>query len=129
MSALFRLVQRLADRQVPEVVVVTSARSLTHDQATRWSIVHNNGATAAVTVSLPSAVVGMRVTALIKANQELRLDPSGTQTIALPATGVQQAAGKYITADALGESVALVCIVPGTWDVVGVTDGTWTVEP
>lgn len=128
MSALFRIVQRIASRQGPDVVVVTAAKTLTYDQATRWSIVHNTGAAAAVTVSLPAAVVGMRVTAVVKAAQELRLDPNGTETIALPATGVQQAAGKYITADALSESITLACLVTGTWDPIGATDGTWTVE-
>jgi hypothetical protein len=69
----------------------------------------------------------MRVVAVVEAAQELRLDPSGTQTIALPSSGVQGAAGKYLTADAVGEKVDLICITTGTWDVVSYS-GTWTAE-
>jgi len=104
----------------PDKTTVTAA------QAKRNVHVTNVGAVGAVTYALPAATVGMRVTALVKAAQELRLDPNGTETISLPSSGVQQAAGAYITADAVGESVVLVCTVDGTWDAIGPIDGTWT---
>jgi hypothetical protein len=69
----------------------------------------------------------MRVSAVVRAAQELRLDPNGTETIALPSSGVQGAAGKYLTADAVGENVELICLTTGTWDAVGHT-GTWTAQ-
>ena len=110
------------------VTVLTAAATITAAQAKRNVHVTNVGASGAVTYALPPATVGMRVTALVKAAQELRLDPDGTETISLPSSGVQQAAGKYITADAVGESVILVCTVAGTWDALGPIDGTWTAE-
>ena len=59
--------------------------------------------------------------------QELRIDPSGTETIALPSSGAQGAAGKYLTADAVGEWVKLVCVKAGQWQVEGYA-GTWAHE-
>ena len=87
----------------------------------------NTGAAGAVTFALPAAVVGYEVFARVTAAQELRLDPNGTETIALPSTGVQGAAGKYLTANAATETVHLKCNATGTWDVLGFT-GTWTAE-
>jgi hypothetical protein len=58
---------------------------------------------------------------------ELRIDPNGTETIALPSTGVQGAAGKYLVADADGETVDIECTKTGQWSVFGFT-GTWTAE-
>jgi hypothetical protein len=86
-----------------------------------------NPAARTVTFTLPAAVVGMRVNAVVEAAQELRLDPNGTETIALPSSGVQGAAGKYLVADAVGENVMLICVTIGTWDVLNYT-GTWTAE-
>jgi hypothetical protein len=40
---------------------------------------------------------------------------------------LQQAAGKYIEADAAGEYVDIECVTAGTWDTFGYR-GTWTVE-
>jgi hypothetical protein len=42
-------------------------------------------------------------------------------------SGVQQAAGKYITADAIGERIHIVCITAGTWDAL-YHQGTFTAE-
>jgi len=85
------------------------------------------GASGTVTFALPAAKVGMRNRFRVGAAQELRLDPNGTETICLPATGVQQAAGKYITADADGETIAIECTKAGQWSAFGYS-GTWTVE-
>ncbi len=48
-------------------------------------------------------------------------------TIALPSTGAQGAAGKYLSADAVGEWVRLLCVKAGQWQVAGYA-GTWTAE-
>lgn len=85
------------------------------------------GATGAVTFALPAATAGLHYYFRVGAAQELRIDPNGTETISLPSTGVAGAAGKYLTADAAGETVRIVCVKAGTWNVFGYT-GTWTAE-
>ena len=83
------------------------------------------GASGTVTFALPPATVGQWYRFKVKATQELRIDPNGTETIALPSSGAQQAAGAYIVADANGEGVEIECVVAGTWEVNSYT-GTWT---
>ena len=127
MSVLIRWMKRLEERQVASVTVATAASAVTHTEALSGAVVSNAGASAAVTFALPAATVGMRVTALVEAVQELRLDPDGTETIALPSTGVQGGAGKYLTANAITESISLVCLTAGTWSATNFI-GTWTAE-
>lgn len=107
------------------------------DKTANYTVVANNdngkiftnaGASGAITFALPAATVGQRYTFVVGAAQELRIDPNGTETIALPSTGAQSAAGKYITADAVGECVEVVCVVAGDWNVLGYV-GTWAAEP
>lgn len=86
----------------------------------------NEGAGAAKTFSLPAATVGQWFRFVVKAAQELRLDPNGTETISLP-TGVQQAAGKYIGADAIGERISVECVKAGEWETTEAV-GTWSAE-
>jgi hypothetical protein len=107
--------------------VIVDADGATLTAGDSGAIVSNAGASGAAPFLLPAATVGLEFTFVVEAAQELRIDPSGTETIALPATGVQQAAGKYITADAIGERIHIVCITAGTWDVL-YHQGTWTVE-
>lgn len=85
------------------------------------------GAAGAVVFAMPAATLGLEYFFRVGAAQELRIDPNGTETIALPSTGVQGAAGKYLTADADGETVHLICTKAGQWSVFGFT-GTWTAE-
>jgi hypothetical protein len=75
----------------------------------------NEGASGAVTFALPAATVGQWYRFVAKAAQEIRLDPNGTETISLD-TGVQQAAGAYITFNAIGERVTIECVKAGEWD-------------
>jgi hypothetical protein len=75
----------------------------------------NEGASGAVTFALPAATVGQWYRFVAKAAQEIRIDPNGTQTIALD-TGVQQAAGAYITFNAVGERVSIECVKAGEWE-------------
>src|SRR5690348_16222254 len=86
----------------------------------------NEGASGAITFALPAATVGQWYRFVAKAAQELRIDPNGTETISL-ATGVQQAAGKYITFDAVGERVSIECVTAGKWETSEAV-GTITVE-
>lgn len=85
------------------------------------------GASGAVTFALPAATIGQWYRFTVMAAQELRLDPNGTETVALPSTGAQSAAGKYISADAAGEGVEIQCVKAGQW-VVNRYIGTWTAE-
>lgn len=97
------------------------------DESYSGSVITNEGAAAARVFALSAAVVGVELTFVVMAAQELRIDPSGTETIALPSSGAQSAAGKYISADAVGEWVKLLCVKTGQWQVVGY-HGTWTAE-
>jgi hypothetical protein len=86
----------------------------------------NEGAAGAIVFALPAATVGLWFEFVVKAAQELRIDPNGTETISLP-TGVQQAAGKYISADAVGERISVECVKAGLWETREAV-GTWTAE-
>ena len=97
------------------------------DAAYSGYVITNAGATGAATFVLSAAAVGVHMWFLVMAAQELRIDPNGTQTIALPSSGAQQAGGKYITADAVGEYVHIACVKTGQWEVLDYR-GTWTVE-
>lgn len=85
----------------------------------------NEGAGAAITFSLPAATVGQWYRFTVMAAQELRIDPNGTETIGLPSSGVQQAAGAYIVADAVAEGVEIECVKAGEWAIRSYI-GTWT---
>lgn len=87
----------------------------------------NEGASGAIVFALPAATVGQWYRFKVMAAQELRIDPNGTETIALPSTGAQSAAGKYISADAAGEGVEIECVKAGQW-VANHYIGTWTAE-
>lgn len=110
-----------------ESTAKTANYTITADEASGATFT-NAGATGIVTFALPAATPGMRLSFHVMAAFELRVDPNGTQTVALPSTGVQSAAGKYIGADAPGEHVNLACYVAGRWDCEGYV-GTWTAEP
>lgn len=127
LNSLLAAQRKIRTRLRPAVIIATaSSVEIPYERARQGGVVvSNKGRGAATTFVLPPAVVGMKVSAVVQAAQELRLDPSGTQTIALPSSGVQQAAGAYIVADAIGETVDIVCITTGTWDVLNF-NGTWT---
>lgn len=108
------------------VSVSSTGGTVTAENAYRNAYVSNAGASAPVTYALPPAQPGMSVVAIVQAAFALRLDPNLNETVALP-TGVQQAAGKYIEADAVGETIRLVCLTAGKWDVVS-SSGTWTAQ-
>lgn len=114
----------VGDWEFPEIedadgVTVTAAQD-----GTRFN---NRGALGAGAFVLPAATVGLSYRFNVKVAQELRITPDGTETIALPDTGVQGAASKYLTANAVGEFVVLKCETAGQWEVV-YFGGTWTAE-
>jgi len=87
----------------------------------------NAAAAGAITFALPVAVMGLNYRFSVEAAQELRVDPNGTETISLPSDGIPGAAGKFLTANAIGETVHIVCAAAGSWRCYGYT-GTWTSE-
>lgn len=115
-------VSRIAERVVE---AHTAGDTLTADET--GSVHTSVGASGAITLVLPAATVGLEFFFRVGAAQALQIDPNGTETIALPSTGVQGAAGKYLTANADGETVHLMCTKAGQWSVMGYT-GTWEAE-
>lgn len=113
---------------VPRVLTTTADYTATETDVAGNTILTNTGASGTITVSLPAALPGMRIRASVGVAQALRIDPNGTETISLPSSGVPGAAGKYLVADAIGETVDLVCVAAGSWSCFGYT-GTWTAEP
>lgn len=113
------------ERDVSDVVAKTADYTVTKGDSGKTFT--NTGASGTITLALPPAVRGLQLTAHVGAAQEFRLDPDGTETIGMPSTGVQGAAGKYLVADAVGEWVKLKCVIDGKWAVEGYF-GTWTAE-
>ena len=91
------------------------------------AIISNFASGSAAVFNLPAALVGMEFYFYVLAAVELRINPDGTETIGLPSSGVQQAGGKYITADAIGEYVHVICAKAGQWATLDYR-GTWGVE-
>lgn len=85
--------------------------------------VHSNlGATGVVTLTLPaSAPAGTVFTFAIQAAEEMRIDP-GTAAIR---DDSGQTAGKYKSADGIGECLSLVADSNGDWVTIA-KNGTWT---
>ena len=91
------------------------------------AIVDNTPSGSAAVFNLPAALVGMEFYFYVLAAFAMRINPDGTETIGLPSSGAQQAAGKYIEADAVGEYVHIACVKAGQWETLDYR-GTWTVE-
>lgn len=89
---------------------------------------NTDGAAGTVVFTLPAATVGQWYTFRCGSANAIRIDPNGSETIALPSTGVQGAAGKYLTTSTNGPTVHIACDKTGQWSVYGYT-GTWTAEP
>lgn len=115
------------DAKIPASTVQTKTADYTVTVADSGRTFSTAGASGTVVFAMPAAVPGLRYRFYVGAAQELRIDPNGTETISLPSTGVAGAAGKYLTANAAGETVDIECVVAGTWSVFGYT-GTWTAE-
>lgn len=100
----------------------TSNYTVTSLDATEGRSFTNVGASATVTLALPSAVPGMRVSFYRSASQAFRADPNGSETIG--SGGV----GKYFELQSNGGRARLECFIAGHWDVV-FSSGTTASEP
>lgn len=114
------------DQRTNRIAAKTADFTITYGE--HQTVFSNAGASGTVTGTLPVARAGYEFTAVVAAAQALRLDPNGSETIALPSTGVPGAAGKYLTSNTVGNTVTLVADTTGTWRVKSYT-GTWTAEP
>jgi uncharacterized protein (DUF362 family) len=123
-NPLIRWIKRIESRQVPDTVVATNNTTITHAQAIQGVVVSNKGAGGEVVVSLPAAVPGMRVTGVVQAAQLLGFDPVDTEII-YGTNGVALTEDVAIKANAVGETIQLVCVEKGFW-VVTAFSGTWT---
>tara|TARA_R110002095_G_scaffold159306_2_gene138122 strand:+ start:3902 stop:4567 length:666 start_codon:yes stop_codon:yes gene_type:complete len=108
--------------------VMTITEDTTLTVADSGKTISSVGAAGAVAATLPAAVPGLEFDFYVGAAQELRPTPAGTDVIGLPSTGVAGAAGAYITANAVGETCRLKCMVAGVWSPLGYS-GTWTAAP
>ena len=115
--------QTLAGRGLIDVEAHTADDTLTANE--NGTCHTNTGAGGAVVLSLPPAVVGLHYFFGVGAAQALSINPDGSETISLPSNGVPGSAGATIVADAVGETVHLMCVKAGNWAVMGYT-GTWT---
>ena len=124
MSSLIRWIKRLESRETPKTIVATANTTIAHTDAIRGVVVSNKGAGGEVVVSLPAAVPGMRVTGVVQATQLLGFDPVDTEII-YGTNGVALTEDVAIKANAIGETIQLVCVEKGFW-VVTAFNGTWT---
>lgn len=114
--------QTLSGRGLVEVEHHTAADTLTvHETGTLHT---NKGATGEVILTLPAATVGLHYKFAVLAAQTLTIEPNGTNQIALPSSGVPGSAGVNLGANAIAETLELVCVDTGVWAVFGFT-GTW----
>jgi len=120
-NTLYRVIQRVKGRIIPTVLNKTANYTVKADELLYGAVLANSGATGAVVFALPAAQPGMRLTATVVAAFNLTLDLPTGDTIRALATS-----GQTFSADAAGETLQLVCVVPNVWESVGVPDGTWT---
>ena len=121
------IVGTLTEIQGYRRVVTAAPTGATITSAHNTAVYTNLGAGAAQVFGLPAAVVGLEFWFYVLAAQELRIDPSGSETMGLPSSGAQQAAGKYLSADAVGEYLHIMCVKAGQWETLEYR-GTWSVE-
>lgn len=121
-NALSRIIGKVKTRLQPRILNKTANYTVKiADLLNGGAVLANSGATGAVVFALPSAQPGMKLTATVIANQNLTIDLPTGDTIRALATS-----GQTFSADAAGETLQLVCVVPTVWESVGAPDGTWT---
>ena len=123
----------LAEAQQGNVPILVGLQAKTADYTVvsttdNLAVFSNTGAAGVVVFALPAATVGQQYSFRIVAAQALRIDPNGTETIALPSTGVQGAAGKYLGSSTAGGTLTCRCDVAGQWSIVSST-AAWAAEP
>ena len=105
--------------------IKTADYTILPDTEDMWATFSNSGATAEVSFTLPSALVGMGFRFNVQAAYALTIVPASGETIA-DTDGAQGTADYELIADAVGESIELECKVAGDWNVNKFI-GTWTI--
>jgi hypothetical protein len=85
----------------------------------------NTGATALVSLTLPSAVAGLTYTFIISDTDGIRINANTGDTIRLDASIVSTSGG-YVESTSLAGSVVLRAISTSQWMAVGAYQGTWS---
>ena len=107
--------------------VLTKTADYTLTAAESGSLVTNRGATADIIITLPAATVGLEFRFAVRASYKIKVLPNTTQLLESTATpAVASTSGQHIWADAVAETLHLVCIETGKWAVQN-SRGTWTV--
>ena len=89
---------------------------------------HDNTGDAGVQVlTLPTAVAGLNFLFRVVAAFAMRIVAASGETIALPSTGVQGTAGKYIGCATAGATLEVRCDTDGEWEIATYS-GVWVAE-
>lgn len=103
------------------IVAKTATATLTAQECSS-SLVSNTGATAAIVLTLPDAVAGMRITIALTDAYDVDINPYDTERI----ISLTDADGDAISSDAIaGSYITLVAVSATQWMQVGGT-GTWS---
>jgi len=117
MSLLSNRTYKLVNPRNKTVGVATTLTS--NDSGTTYI------ATAAITMTLPSAVEGLRFRFLVNGANALTIAPQTGEYMPTPSTGAYGNATFSISADAAGEYIELECFEATKWSVTSYI-GTWT---
>jgi len=105
-------------------VIEDHAGNDTLTNAEAGSVHTNKGAGGVITLTLPDpGIEGVVFTFCVNAVQQLRIDPQSATII----DNAGQTANKYEWADAIGETLSLICDAAGDWLVIA-KNGTWSEE-
>jgi hypothetical protein len=107
-------------RGLLKVVAKTATGNISAAEC-RGAVVNNAGATDTIALTLPAAVVGASVTIYAKAAEVIGVIPASGERFSSESADVQ-----LDSSGTLGDSLTLVCMEVGVWEVVS-TAGTWEV--
>lgn len=125
-SALLAAVRAGASRGRPYFVGAKTAAYTVLPQDCYGGVITNEGASGVVTLTLPSAEVGMRLTVYALAAQEIELDPAGSELINF-AGGVAGDKVSNSTTPAVDDAITIICVEDGEWLVENFV-GDWADE-
>lgn len=87
----------------------------------------NEGAIGDIVCTLPAATKDLAMSFVVKAAHYLKVQASGTDTIAY-GPAATSAAGGYIRSNELQDTLVLQCFKTGEWNVLGQPLGSWPID-